>query len=673
MKISLEWLRDYIDIDLPAQAIADTLSNLGFPIESIEQVGQDTVLDVEITSNRGDCLGHIGIARELAAATGQPLKIPAIKLQESPEPTCLKVQVEIREPTLCNRYTARIIENVKVGPAPEWMRRRLEAVGIRSINNIVDVTNYVMMEAGQPTHAFDFSKIGGQKIVVRKAVNGERLVSIDGTKCELDSSMLVIADADRPTAMAGVMGGLDSEVSEQTTTILLEAAHFEPVCIRRTARRLSLQSEASFRFERQVDTDNLAWVSNRCAQLMAELSGGRPTQGIVDVYPRKAERDTIGMRPSRLRALLGIEIPQADVLSIFSGLGFAPEVRHPDLIVCTPPSWRHDLWREADLIEEAARCWGYDKIPVESKIHIKVCRPNLREKTAGCVRTFLTGAGFYEAVTVSFVNQKAAEVFSGRPAEEHLSVSDVFGKNTNLLRQNLIGSLALVFQSNRRAGNKPCRLFELADTFIPQDNQPGQLPHEHLHIGLIMDDEFRAMRGVIEGLVQKICPTALLDFRPSSLAWASASAEILLNGKPFGWAGLFSPETAAQFDMDKEIITAAELDFEVLMEYSGSVPTVQPVPRFPAIVRDLSLIVDESVTWAQITAVVQSRAPEELEKIDFAGLYRGKPIPDGKKSVTVSLRFRDEEGTLRHETVDGFQNEILGALIQSLGAELRTA
>ncbi|MCI0498693.1 MAG: phenylalanine--tRNA ligase subunit beta [Planctomycetales bacterium] len=674
MKISLEWLRDYIDTGLPAEAIGDILSNRGFPIESIEQAGEDTVLDVEITSNRGDCLGHIGIARELAAATGKPLKLPAVPLHESAEQACLKIRVEIHEPALCNRYTARVIEHVKNGPSPAWMQRRLEAVGVRCVNNIVDVTNYVMMEAGQPTHAFDYHKVGGQKIIVRRAVNGERLVSIDGTKCDLDDSMLVIADARQPVALAGVMGGLDSEVSGQTTAILLEAAHFEPVTIRRTARRLAIKSEASFRFERQVDTENLEWVSNRCAHLMAEVSGGQVARGIVDIYPRKSDRDTVGMRLGRMRTLLGIDIPPDNVLSIFTALGFSPEFRHEDLIMCTPPSWRHDVYREADLIEEASRSYGYDKVPVEPKIHIEVCKPNLREKTAGKVRAFLTGAGFFETVTVSFVDEQTATLFTGRTAGEHLSVSGVFGKNMTLLRQNLIGSLAQVFQSNTRVGNKPCRLFELADTFIPDaGRRPGTLPNEHSCIGLMMDDEFRAMRGAIEGLVQKICPSGTLEFKPGSLPWAQAGADILLNKKPLGFAGLLNAETAARLDLEKQTVSAAQLDFDLLLEHAGAIPSAKPLPRFPAIVRDLSLIVDEPVAWTQIVSAVQSKAPAELEQIDFGGLYRGKPIADGKKSVTVSLRFRDEQGTLRHETVDGFQNEILAGLTEAFGAELRTA
>ncbi|MCD6175491.1 MAG: phenylalanine--tRNA ligase subunit beta [Planctomycetes bacterium] len=674
MKISLDWLRDYVEMDLSANEIGDILSNLGFPIESTEPIGGDTMLDVEVTSNRGDCLGHIGVARELAAATGAELKIPAIELTESDKDVQAMVQVKINEPALCNRYTARVIEGVKVGPSPRWMQKRLETIGVRSVNNIVDVTNYVMMETGQPLHAFEYDEIGGQMIIIRKAVKDEQLVSIDETKCDLNEAMLIIADEIIPVAIAGVMGGLDSEVSERTTTVLLEAAHFDPVTIRGAARKLVLQSEASFRFERHVDTENIDWASARCAQLIAEVSGGTVAKGIIDVWPEKRQRETITMRPSRMNALLGIEISLDKVLSIFTALGFTPEVKNDDLIACTPPSWRHDLYREADLIEEAARCYGYDNIPVEPKIHIEVAPPNLREKTAGKVRSFLNGAGFYESINISFVDTKTAQQFCEQTLEQHLSVADVSQKNLNLLRQNLIGSLISVMQSNYNVGNRPCRLFELANTFISDVNhKPGQLPNEHTRIGLVMDDDFRVMRGVIEELVQSIALDSTLEFKPASFKWTQTGAEILLDGEVIGVAGLLNDKTAAQFDLDKQVVTAAELDFDLLLEKSGAIPAAKPIPRFPAIVRDLSLIVDEPVAWAQIASVVQDKAPAELEQIDFGGLYRGKPIPNGKKSITVSLRFRDEQGTLRHETVDGFEGAILGGLTETLGAELRTA
>ena len=610
----------------------------------------------------------------VAAAAGQPLKLPQFDLVESDESAETLIKVEIHEPALCNRYTARVIKDVKVGPSPEWMVKRLEAIGLRSVNNVVDITNYVMMETGQPSHAFDYDKVGGQTIIVRKAVNGERLVSIDGTKCDLNDSMLVIADAKIPTAMAGVMGGLDSEVSDATTNILLEVAHFEPVTIRTTARKLNLQSDASFRFERHVDTNNIEWVSNRIAQLMVEFCGGTVAKGIVDAWPEKRGAETVGMRPSRMNALLGINIPQDKVMDIFTALGFEPEVKNEDLIVCTPPSWRHDLYREVDLIEEVARCYGYDNIPVEQKIHIEVAKPNLREKTSQKVRGYLTGCGFYESINITFVDEKVANLFADNPAEAHMSIREEVLKTTNCLRQNLIGSLVSVMQANYNAGNKPCRLFELANTFVPDANhEPGKLPDEHTKLTLVADDDFRVLRGVVEGVISSICPNSVVEFKPAEKKWAAAAADILLDGEVLGYAGLLSAEVAKQFDIEKQDVTAAELNFELLLEKAGAIPTAKPIPRFPAIVRDLSLIIDEPVRWEQITATVQAKAPAELEQVDFSGLYRGKPIPNGKKSVTVSMRFRDENGTLTHETVDGWEQNILTALKDDLKAELRTA
>jgi phenylalanyl-tRNA synthetase beta chain len=672
MKISLDWLRDYVAFDLSAEQIGDILSDRGFPIEGIETVGKDTVLDVELTSNRGDCLGHIGIARELAAALGKELMMPEVEVEQSDQDVSEFVDVRIVEPALCGRYTARVITGVTVGPSPQWMRRRLEAVGLRSVNNVVDATNYAMMEHGQPPHAFDYDKVKSKTILVRRAKNGERIVSIDGTVCELNDQMLVIADEHRPIAIAGVMGGLETEVSDNTTTILLEEAHFEPVCIRSTARRLGLNSEASYRFERQVDRENIEWASRRCAQLIVQLAGGKAARGMVDVFPGKREPLTVGMRISRVKQVLGIDVPKDKVMGIFTSLGFLPEGRTEDLVVCTVPSWRHDIYREADLIEEVARCYGYDKIPVEPKIHIEVARPGLKEKTLGKIAAFLNGCGFYETVTVSFIDKRIAELFGDTAAEAHLAVQDVSQKHTNLLRQTLIGPLVSVLQSNANVGNTGCRFFEMADTFIPSD-KADLLPCERLRLGLVMEGQFRELRGVIEGLVRRICLADQLIVKPADLKWAQAGARLFIGEKELGIAGLVSPQTAKVFDLERTAVCAAELDVETLLSMAGRIPTAKPIPRFPAIVRDLSLIVDESVRWEQIDSLIRQAAPAELESIEFKGLYRGKPIPNGKKSITLSLRFRDEEGTLRHEIVDGYQQAVVGTLADQLKAELRTA
>lgn len=672
MKISLEWLREYVTFDQSAEQIGDILSDRGFPIESIETVGGQTVLDVELTSNRGDCLGHIGIAREVAAALGKTVTLPTVELDESDEDISAYVDVRIADPSLCGRYTARVITGVTVGPSPEWMRHRLEAIGLRSVNNVVDATNYAMMEHGQPPHAFDYQKLQGKTITVRRAKNDERIVSIDGSKCQLNETMQVIADARGPVAVAGVMGGLDTEVSDTTTTILLEEAHFDPVITRSTARRLGLNSDAAYRFERQVDRDNIDWASRRCAQLIVQAAGGKVVRGLADAYPGKIESETIGMRRSRLSALLGIEVPKEKVMRIFESLGFLPEAKTDDLIVCSVPTWRHDIYREADLIEEVARCYGYDKIPVEPKIHIEVVRPGLKEKTLQKIGDYLTACGFFETITVSFVDKKTAELFSDNTAQAHLSVQDVGQKHTNLLRQNLTGPLVAVMQSNANVGNTDCCLFELADTFIPSE-QPDTLPKERLRLGLVMEGDFRRLRGVIEGLVRHICLDAPLTVNPVELKWAAAGAALLLGESELGIAGVLSEQTARVYDLDRRTVCAAELDVETLLSMAGRIPTAKPLPRFPAIVRDLSLIVDESVAWKEIERLVFQAAPQTLEGIAFSGLYRGKPIPQGKKSITLSLRFRDEQGTLRHETVDTFEQAVLAALAGQLNAELRTA
>jgi phenylalanyl-tRNA synthetase beta chain len=671
MKISLNWLKEYVQIDCPVEELAEMLSNLGFPNDGIEYIDDDAVIDVEITSNRGDCLSHIGIGREAAAYLGRELRLPDVTFKESDKQAPDMVKVEIANSELCHRYTARVITGVKVGPSPEWIVRRLEAVGLRSINNVVDATNYAMMEGGQPPHAFDFDKLSGGRIVVRNAAAGEKLVSIDGTKCDLTSDMLVIADGKGPVAIAGVMGGLETEVSESTTTILLEDAQFDPVSIRTTGRKLGISSEASFRFARKVDTEMIDWASKRCAQLIAELAGGTVCRGVVDAYPVKEHREKVAMRMGRLKKLLGIDIDKDKVLGIFSGLGFEPVVGGDDAIICTSPTWRHDIGREVDLIEEAARSHGYDKIPVEKKLNIEVAPPDERERLSCRLRGYLGGCGYYETINVTFVDENTAGCF-GSGIGEHLSVGDVSRKTANLLRGNLMGSLLEVLRSNHRAGNAVCWIYELADTFIPNAGSPNGLPTERTKLAFACDSEFRDLRGVIEGLVDAVRKDAKTEFRPARRQWAAAAAEVWVDGRQAGEAGVVSKDLASRFDLSEGTVCVAEMDFGMLLEMAGGVSALKPIPRFPAIRRDLSLVVDEKVSWADISASVNTKAPAELEELEFVGIYRGKPIPSGKKSVTASLRFRDEDGTLRHEVVDGFEKAIVDRLTTGLGAELRT-
>lgn len=669
MKVSINWLSEYVDIEGKGpEEVADILSELGFPLEGIEYPEGDSVIDIEVTSNRGDCLSYIGIAREVAAVTGSELKIPAVELPECDKNISEFVDVAIEEPQLCARYTARVITGVKVGPSPDWLRKPLEAVGLRSVNNVVDATNFAMLETGQPPHAFDYDKLNGKKIIVRKGVKGERLVSIDETKCDLDEKMLVIADENTPVAIAGVMGGLDTEVSDSTTTILLEDAWFDPVSVRTTGRKLTLSSEASFRFERHVDRENIDWASQRTADLIIKAAGGQVAKGVADVYPERFEANTVGMRFSRMKKLLGIDVAQEKVKSIFEGLDLNPEIKSEDLIEVTVPSWRHDIYREVDLIEEVIRSYGYGNIPVEKKLTLEVAPPDGREKLSCGLRSYLNGCGFFETVNVTFTDEATGDLFA-EDGVTSLSVVDE-SRKANQLRQTLLGSLMTVYKSNFNAGNLPCSIFEIADTFrVPG----GKELCEKTRLAIVSDCGLREIRGVIEGVVELANRQAVVEVVPVECSWASAAGNVVVDGKVTGVCGVVSDKVAGSFGLGNAQLCGVELDFEELFAMQGVDVKVKPLPRFPAVDRDLSLIVEEKVSWADITAAVKSKAPVELEDICFSGIYRGKPIEAGKKSVTVSLRFRDEDGTLRHETVDGFEAEILGELKSSLNAELRTA
>jgi phenylalanyl-tRNA synthetase beta chain len=686
MKILLNWLKDYIETGLPAEKIAEILSDLGLPCEGIKSFDDDVVIDVEITSNRGDCLSYIGVARELAAATGGKLKMPAVKLDESAGDVADLAAVEIAEPDLCGRYTARIIEGVKVRPSPDWLKNRLKVIGLRSVNNVVDATNYAMMETGQPPHAFDYEKITRGRIIVRKAFAGEQIISIDGSKCRLAPDMLIIADPQGPVAIAGVMGGADTEVSDTTTTILLEDAYFDPLSVRKTSRKLSLPSEAAFRFERTVDIEMVDWASKRAAQLITQVAGGKVAKGVIDIYPKKPAKKEVTLRLARLNKVLGVEIPPRETVKILSRLSFQPKQKsstgfqpvqtRPKMAVlrCTVPSWRSDIYREIDLIEEVARLYGYNRIPTEQKIQIQVIPVDSRQKLAESIGTYLNGCGFYETINVAFIDNSVAELFVAEDSGEHLSVKDVSRKSANLLRQMLLPSLFVVLKTNLNAKNTPCRIFEIADTFVPhrERRKASTLPIEKTKLAVVCDGDFPLLRGVVDGLIKSVNRDAVVVFEPADLLWAQTGAQIIANSKPIGIAGVVSQAVKDKFDFKDVTPCAAELDFEQLSVLQSGAVKVKPVPKFPAIERDLSIVIDEQVRWTDIAAAVKKKSPNELEDVRFVGIYRGKGIPSGKKSLTLTLQFRDQDGTLTHETVDRFQADILKSLTESTGAQLRT-
>jgi phenylalanyl-tRNA synthetase beta chain len=673
MKILLSWLNDYVETGLPAEKVAAILSDLGLPCEGIESFGSDAVIDIEVTSNRGDCLSFIGIGRELAAAIGKELKVPDVKPDESGRDVTEFASVEVAEPSLCGRYTARIIEGVKVGPSPEWLRRRLEAVGLRSVNNVVDATNYAMMETGQPPHAFDYKKLNDGKIIVRKAKAGEQLISIDGTECKLKPEMLIIADPKGPVAIAGVMGGADTEVSEATTTVLLEDAYFDPISVRSTSRGLALPSESSFRFERTVDIEMVDWASKRTAQLITQVAGGKAAKGVVDIYPKKPVKKEVTLRLTRLNKVLGIEIPPGEAIKILSGLSFQPS-QDGDVIRCIVPSWRSDIYREVDLIEEIIRVYGYNKVPTEEKIRVKVVPVDSRQKQTESIGAYLNGCGFYETINVSFIDESIARLFAAESSGGHLAVKDVTRKSDNLLRQMLMPSLLAVIKTNLNVKNTPCNIFEIADTYVPRPagDKSDKLPIEKTKLAIVCDGDFSVLRGVVDGLIKNLDRDTEAVFTPTELSWAQTGAQITVNSKLIGVAGVVSQAVKEKFDFKNVTPCAAELDYEMLSALQAGPVKVKSILKFPAIERDLSIVIDEQVRWADIAAAVSKKSPSELEDVRFIGIYRGKGVPSGQKSLTLSLRFRDSDGTLTHETVDRFQSDILNSLTESTGAQLRT-
>lgn len=666
MNTSLNWLTDYVQVDLPADQLGEIFTNIGLNCDGIEFPGNDVVFDLEVTSNRPDWLGHIGIARELAAATEKNLKLPKIKLPETAGNVEDFASVEVQNPALCPRYTARVIRNVKVGPSPAWLVERLEAIGLRSVNNIVDITNYVLMEYAQPLHAFDLDKLAGNKIIVRNAVKGEKLTAIDETTCELTENMLVIADADKPVAVAGVMGGLDSEVTESTVNILLESAQFDPLTTRKTSRKLGLFSDSNYRFERGVDPVELATASDRACALICELAGGEIAEGMIDIWEKPWEQSTIDLRISSAQKLLGIEVPSQIQVDILQRLGFEP-VQTASVITCKIPSYRWDISREADLIEEVARMYGYDKIPVGNKVTHRVVAPGEIEILRRLLGSSLTASGYDEAVTFSFCDAAEAKLFG---FEKIMTVDAAVRKTNNALRPTLAVSLLKAAKSNQDYGTTSVKLFELSAVFPAGD---GTLPEEYTELALLDTADLRELQGAVEYVISRVNPEIRVEFVPAKIAGLDedVTARIMLDGEAVGLIGRVNAKVQKHYGLEKAPAVAT-LRFDALQKRANLVRTAQVLPKFPGITRDLSLIVDEAVRWGELREVVESVTQPLRAGFDYVTTYRGKPLAKGKKSVTMQLQYRWEQGTLTSKQVDDQIAELLEAFKAKIKFELRS-
>ncbi|MEQ9461932.1 MAG: phenylalanine--tRNA ligase subunit beta [Phycisphaeraceae bacterium] len=671
MKISLAWLNTYLSRPVDAEEADRLLTDHGFPIEErVAREGGDVMLDVEVTSNRGDCLSHVGVAREIVAGSDRALVMPELGYEEAGEGAGVLAKVSVDDAEGCPLYTARVIRGVKVGPSPDWLRQRVESLGLRSVNNVVDVTNFVLMELGQPLHAFDLAKLAGGEIRVRRAAKGEAFKAIDGSEHKLDASMLVIADAERPCAVAGVMGGLESEVTESTTDLLLESAIFAPLTVRSTSRALKLASDSSFRFERFVDPAGVDRASRRAARLIVEVAGGTVCGGVIEVGGAVVGTKPLGLRGERCRTLLGMDLSDEQQAGYLARLGLEPQVKD-GVIECAIPSYRFDLVREVDLIEEVARLHGLAAIPETEKISLVARAPQEAVLARQEIANTLQGLGFHETVTPSLLEPLEGEAFLVDGAR--LIELEGQRRTDRALRPSLLPSLLHCRKLNQDHGNHGVRLFEAAAVWWAE--RGGRAEHRRLAMLVDAEDPAEALReikGVVTELVEALAGTGVgtLAFDRSAQGWFDPGAVVKLGDEALGVFGLASKALVDRFDLQTRV-ALVELDLDALLALYPPVYSAQTPPRLPGIERDLSLVVDETIAWEAIAGVIDEVAPARMERLDFLGTYRGKPIPKGRKSVSLRMAFRDPEQTLRHDAVDGEVDAVVKALTKKVNAELR--
>ncbi len=660
MIVSWNWLQDYVDLGMEPAELTRRLAMAGLNHESTTAVGDDLAIDLEVTSNRPDCLGHVGVAREIAVLWRVPLRVPDPVYPQTGAPAAELVRVSITCPTLCYRYTARVIRGVRIGPSPAWLADRLRTLGLAVINNVVDVSNYVMMECGQPLHVFDLRHLAGQEIVVREALPGEQFTAIDHRVYPLESGMCVIADGRRPVALGGVMGGVESEVSPGTTDLLVEAAEFAPLSIRTTARKLGLHSPSSYRFERGVDPLGVDWASQRCCQLIEQLAGGQCAPGVVEVGAPHVTRPVLTLRLSQLPRVLGIDIPPDDVEFILTALGADEVSRRGDRVHLTPPSWRRDWTREIDLIEEVARIHGYDQIPEDVGVPMASSHRTHADRVLERVRLALTASGFDEAMTASVVPRPWCDAFSPWSEAEPLRADTPMLKGADTLRMSLVPSLLDARRINESMANDPIELFETARIYLPQ---PEGLPREQWTLAVTSGGDFHTLKGVVETLLEVLGIAPPLTVAASALPLLDplVQTRLELAGRCLGYLGLVSGDRLRQCGL-RNPTSVLELNLELLSELANLVPHQQPLSEYPAIARDLNLIVDERVRWADLSNSVRAAAGPLLDTLQFREVYRD-PRKDGagKKRLLFSCTLRSPDRTLTNEEADAVRDQIVQA------------
>lgn len=678
MKISYDWLKEYVNIKLAPDKLAQALTMAGLSVESVKPYGQDHIFEIEVTANRPDWLSVIGVAREVAALTGGKLKIPLNpKIKRGPSKPGVKIKIEERG--LCPRYTARIIRNVKVGASPAWLKARIDALGLRSVNNIVDITNFCLFETGEPMHAFDLDKIEGSEIIVRKALQGEKITLIEGAEKALDKSMLVIADSRKTLAIAGVMGALNTEVTYSTKNILLEAAYFDQVSVRRTSRKLAISTESSYRFERRVDMENIVYSSDRALGLIMQVASGDPG-AFIDIGAKEIKRKMIGLRIDRVNRLLGTDISAASIKKIVTSLGMDIKSSSKGSLKLEAPNFRSDLKAEVDVIEEIARLYGYDKIPVTLPgvvdQPVRMDRQMaLRTRTREC----LTALGADEIITYSLLSRSAI-TSSGAAVDSLVSIANPLTIEQEAMRPSLIPGMlnTILWNINRKL--KDLKLFEIGNVYFKKDDKFGE--KRHLAIAITGGDfygwaggstgvDFFELKGMAETLLSELgIETAEFSAVKNGSFSPSECAQVIIAGEPVGVMGRVSPDVLHRFDIkDKVYLLEADLD-AVLKDAEGEKHFTE-LSKYPSVCRDISILADKKTLCRDLVSAMKAAGGSMLKGVGLIDRYEGKQIPEGKQSLTYRLEYRDPAGTLEEKDVLDVHGRVLNELEVKFGAKLR--
>ena len=686
MRISLEWLKEFVDVKTSPEKLAEVLTMGGLEVESTEQQGSDTIFELGVTPNRADCLSIIGVAREVAALTKKRLRPQKRKIVKGKRRMADFIRITVKSPKGCPRYSARVIDGVRIGPSPAWMVRRLAAGGVRSINNVVDATNYVMFETGQPLHAFDYKFLRGGKIIVSNPKEPFEFMTLDGETRRILTTDLLIGDGEGAVALAGVMGGKNSEVSDQTRTVVLESAYFEPRGVRRTSKRLGLISESSRRFERGVDPAGTVGALNRLAEIICETAGGTPTADWVDIKPQKIPSCKVRLDAQEIKRILGIDIKLSEAKAICSRLGMTTVAQSKGSLTLNIPAYRPDITRPIDVIEEIARLHGYHRIgeTLPTAKVTPVVKPRFISKER-LAREALVGCGFTEAVTMGFAGTTDHEPFRDF-APQPIEIANPLSQDEAVMRTLLLPGLLKAVALNESRQRYDIRLFAMAHVF--HKPQGGNIEEPFRLAGVMTGRrklgnwdgakdlvDFYDAKGAIEAVLKSLAIAKFAVWQRGDtygFLHPGRSAAVLVGNRRVGFAGQLHPQAAKRWDLSGEC-QVFEVDFDVLANLSLSErPQFSELSKFPFAERDLAIIVDEKIPSVEILKVIQNSGVSLVTDVQIFDVYRGKGIPDGKKSMAYTIRYANSVRTLTDEEVNKAHTEIIRSLEKNLGAVLRT-